>query len=301
MNRDISADMGTDLPLRLVQVSDTHLSARHAYFTDNYDAFVALMQADPPDLIVHTGDVSFNGPDAPGDLVFGRASLERLPVPWRAIAGNHDVGDAALGRTAKQPVTQERLAVWRARFGVSWWSQDFGAWRLIGLDTALMGSGLPQEAAQREFFVDALASRAARPVMVFIHMPPFLNDPDDANFTRGALNLAERTVFFSQCAAGGVRAVACGHLHIYRALQHGGMDIVWAPATSYVNMPAKVSAATIVPRAGVVEWTFSGPQVTHRLIEPPEMLTLDAHRWIIGRGSVTGLPERLLRPGPRPL
>ncbi len=40
--------------LRVVQVSDTHVSAKRAYFLDNWDVFVALMKADPPDLIVHS-------------------------------------------------------------------------------------------------------------------------------------------------------------------------------------------------------------------------------------------------------
>ena len=287
--------MSGQKPLRLVQVSDTHLSARHAYFTDNYDTFVQLMQADPPDLIVHSGDVSFDGADTPEDLEFGRASLARLPQPWRAIPGNHDGGEAVLGRQAKPPVTQDRIARWQAHFGENWWSQDFGAWRLIGLNSALPGSALPQEAAQQAFFMDALAARAERPVMVFIHMPPFQNDPEDAKFTRGALNLAERRSFLGQCAGGGVRVIACGHLHIYRVMHYRGMDIVWCPATSYVNLPAKLTARTIVPRAGYVEWTFEGGQVTCRVNEPPGMLTLDAHRWITERGSVTGLPEKPLR------
>ena len=282
--------MSAGTPLRLVQVSDTHLSRSHAYFNGNFDAFVALMRARPPDLIVHTGDVSFNGPDACNDLVFGRASLKRLPKPWRVIPGNHDEGEAPQREPCKQLVTEDRIAVWRTLFGDNWWAQDFGAWLLIGLDTALMGSGLPQELAQRVFFESALARRAGRPVMVFIHMPPFLSDSDDSNFTRGALNLAQRANFLDLCASGGVRTIACGHLHIYRAIQHRGMDIIWAPATSYVNMPAKVSEKTIVPRAGYVEWLFSGTQVTYRLIEPPEMITLDMHRWIAERGSVTELP-----------
>ncbi|WP_376987838.1 metallophosphoesterase family protein [Bosea sp. R86505] len=67
---------GADRPLRVVQVSDTHLSETHAYFIDNYDVFVDEMQALKPDLIVHTGDISFNGPLRPADLAFAKAQLE---------------------------------------------------------------------------------------------------------------------------------------------------------------------------------------------------------------------------------
>jgi hypothetical protein len=32
-------------------------------------------------------------PDAEEDHAFARAQVERITVPWRAIPGNHDVGD----------------------------------------------------------------------------------------------------------------------------------------------------------------------------------------------------------------
>ena len=275
--------------LRLVQVSDTHLSPTHGYFNRNFHVFVALMQAMPPDLIAHSGDLSFNGTRAPADLAFARASLQRLPAPWRAIPGNHDTGEAA-GPLASDPATPALQAQWRALFGAPWWVEDFGAWRLIGLDTALPGSGLPDEAQQAAFFAEALAARAGRPVMVFAHVPPFISDPDEAEPSKKALDLAQRAAFLDQCVQGGVRVIACGHLHIRRVMRHRGMDIVWAPATSFVHMPSKVNEKTIVPRAGYVEWLFDGASVRHRFIEPPEMITQDLQRWREERGSVTLLP-----------
>ena len=73
--------MSSQRPLRLAQVSDTHLSQTHAWFNRNYDVFAALMQASPPDLIIHSGDASFNATQAPGDLAFARVCLDRLPSP----------------------------------------------------------------------------------------------------------------------------------------------------------------------------------------------------------------------------
>ena len=46
----------------VLQVSDTHLSATHAYFTDNWQVFVDEVRALAPDLVINTGDFSFNGP-----------------------------------------------------------------------------------------------------------------------------------------------------------------------------------------------------------------------------------------------
>ena len=54
------------------------------------------------------------------------------------------------------------MAAWRLHVGPQWWMHDLGAWRLVGLDTALMGSDLPEEAEQAAFLAEALATRWAR-------------------------------------------------------------------------------------------------------------------------------------------
>jgi predicted MPP superfamily phosphohydrolase len=91
--------------VRIVQVSDTHVSRKRAYFVDNWDLFVEEMHHHPPHLIVHSGDVSFDGADDKDDLSFARAEKDRLPAPWVAIRGNHDI---AVGHPAA--ATRERRA-----------------------------------------------------------------------------------------------------------------------------------------------------------------------------------------------
>ena len=132
--------------LRLVHVSDTHLSPTHRYFAMNWDCFVAEMAAAPPDFLVHGGDLALNAPVALGDLPFAAGKIAALGLPWRAVAGNHDVGEAPAFSRLDQPLTPARMAAWRTHVGPAWWQQDLGEWRLIGLDTALMGSGLAEEA-----------------------------------------------------------------------------------------------------------------------------------------------------------
>ena len=134
-----------------MQVSDTHVSRKRAYFVDNWDVFVEEMRSDPPDLIVHSGDVSFDGADDEDDVAFARSEKDRLPAPWLAIPGNHDTGESPLALRLQQPVNAERLDRWRRHYGPSRWCQDIGAWRLIGIDTALLGSDAPEEHAQDEF------------------------------------------------------------------------------------------------------------------------------------------------------
>jgi 3',5'-cyclic AMP phosphodiesterase CpdA len=64
--------------IRIVQVSDTHVSRKRAYFADNWDVFVDEMRRDPPDLIVHSGDVSFDGA-ADDDIAFARSRRNGWP------------------------------------------------------------------------------------------------------------------------------------------------------------------------------------------------------------------------------
>lgn len=276
---------------RLVHVSDTHLSPTHAYFAMNWDGFVADMRAAPPDFLVHGGDLAFNAPVAPDDLAYAAARIAGLGLPWRAIPGNHDVGEAPGFSRLNQPLTPARMAAWRSHVGPHWWCHDLGDWRLIGLDTALMGSGLPEEAEQTAYLRDSLAARAGRPVMVFVHMPPFDANPADPAWSTAVIPHSARMAFLDICAAGGVKIIACGHLHVYRRMRHRGMEIVWAPPTAMVDVRRTLKRRRRFPRPGYLEWTLSGPRATHRLVEPARMFVIDASIWTAANGAtVTNLP-----------
>lgn len=289
----------SDRPIRIVQVSDTHVSAKRSYFLDNWDLFVAEMRADPPDLIVHSGDLSFDGAGDADDLAFAAREKARLPQPWISIPGNHDIGESHISVRLNQPTNAERRTAWATHFGPTFWVRDIGAWRLVGIDTSLLGCGTPEEEEQWRMLGSALAGRDGRPVLLFQHMPPYLDDLDDPAATSLAVPHAARGRLLTACVAGGVAAIACGHVHVYRKLEHLGMEIVWAPATSFFNIIERQHAGFGLPRAGYVEWTLAGCELSHRLIEPPLMLTHDVGVWNAAYGSTTKMPPRPLR-GPRP-
>ena len=75
-----------------------------------------------------------------------------MGLPVLAIPGNHDIGEVPKFARLGQPITPDLIAAWHRQVGAQYWVYDIGAWRLVGLDTALMGSGLPQEAAQKAVF-----------------------------------------------------------------------------------------------------------------------------------------------------
>lgn len=282
-------------PYRIVQVSDPHLSAARSYFHDNWEVFVAEMVASPPDLIVASGDLSFDGASADDDLAFAHAEFDRLPCPWIAIPGNHDIGEAHLQVRHDQPIDGRRMERWRRIIGPQWWSRDIAGWRIVGIDSALFGCTLPEAAEQWDFLERSLAERSGRPVLLFVHIPPFLIDAADAAFTALAVPHAVRFRFLEMCRAGGVRTIACGHVHVARRTGWNGLDVVWAPATSFFNIIERQKAGLGIPRPGYVEWTLSEATLSHKLVEPPLMITHDIGLWNAAYGSTTKMPARPLR------
>ncbi|MGE0701337.1 MAG: metallophosphoesterase [Hyphomicrobiaceae bacterium] len=280
--------------VRIAHISDTHVSASHAYFVDNFRCLTEDVNAARADLVVHSGDVSFNGPAAEADLAFARTEMERIGLPWRSIPGNHDIGEAPRHARLAQPLTDARIAAWRRHFGPQWWHHDIGAWRLVGIDTSLLGSDRAEEVEQRTFLADALGTRDARPVLLFMHMPPFVDDPADAKPTTSCIPFEARMPFLETCLAGGVRAIACGHLHVYRRMEWRGIEIVWAPCTSFVHIAKWQKHFGGFARAGYVEWTLDGDRHTHRLVEPPRLITHDMGLWSDAFGTTTKLPPRPL-------
>ena len=49
---------------RLIQISDTHLARRMTPLIDNFHRVSEYIDAKRPDLVVNSGDVSFDGPTA---------------------------------------------------------------------------------------------------------------------------------------------------------------------------------------------------------------------------------------------
>jgi 3',5'-cyclic AMP phosphodiesterase CpdA len=278
----------------IVQVSDTHLSETHAYFFDNFRVFAEEMALLKPDLIVHTGDISFNGPARPADLDFAMAQLSRLPARLRIVAGNHDVGEAPRHSRLEQPLTDQRLAAWQERVGPLFWLEDIGQWRLIGLDSALLASDREEEKAQWAFLDAALSERKGQPTMVLMHLPPFERDPSDPKFTTSSVPFEARGPLLDLLAAHRVKVLACGHLHVYRRLRHRGIDIVWAPTTAMVHIERQWKKWRRWVRPGYLIWRIEGRNIRHELVEPRLMIAQDPTRWTEVSGTTTNMPPRPL-------
>ncbi len=282
---------------RMVQLSDTHLSATHAYFEGNWCAALAEVRSAKPDLILHSGDVSFNGAAHPGDLQMARAAMDNLPCRWRVVAGNHDIGESHRVQRLGQNLNSVRLAVWQQNFGSPWWFEDFGAWRFIGCDSQLMASDAAECQEQEAFLATALAEREGREAFVLMHMPPFIDDPENPEYTTAALPIDVRKWFLGLCLRYDVRVVASGHMHVHRAEMYGNTEFVWAPTTAMVAVRRQWKSYRQFVQPGYLDWAFDGRHYCYKLITPELMSSIDMSSWTKHNGgTTTTLPPRPLNP-----
>jgi 3',5'-cyclic AMP phosphodiesterase CpdA len=274
--------------MRIIQISDTHLSPGKRQFADNWPPLAAWIRARHPDLLIHTGDVTVDGAGVEADLSYCAELLNELGVDWRAVPGNHDVGDA---RHDRQPVTAERLALWRRYFGPDRWVENVtvatGGWRLIGLDAMLIDSGEPEEFAQAQWLERVMAGAGERRIAWFLHRPLFLDGPDEGDSGYWSLKPRPRGWLMAMVRDYRVALVASGHLHKARDFHYQGTRYIWSPASSFLlgdqpEMPGD-------KRLGAVLYELDNPSFTAEIVEVPGL-----NRYWIGDVK----PEIYPRPAP---
>lgn len=250
--------------MRVIQISDTHVSATQDYFAHNRDGVTAWLATAEADLIINTGDVSMNGAVAPADLETAARWHASLPAPVLSVPGNHDIGDLASIRP-EQVINDERIARYRALIGPDYWSHDIPGWRLIGLDALLFGSGHRVEEEQYEWLADAVAD--AGNIALFMHKPLFIDQPGEPDRGYWTVKNGPRQRLFEILDGRLVRLVASGHLHIGRTLLHGETNHVWGPSSAFICGGIQEDLGG-VRKIGTVVHTFSETAVTSEIVRP---------------------------------
>jgi 3',5'-cyclic AMP phosphodiesterase CpdA len=273
---------------RVVVVADTHLSRRLPDACANWRAVLDDLAADPPDALVHAGDISTDGATHGDDLADAAPLLADVPCPVLAVPGNHDVGDnphpgpaAASGHAL---VDADRLAYYRATIGPDRGALDVGGWTVVGINAQLLGSGLAEAADQEAWLAATLAAAADRHrfVVLVLHKPlvPPPRRPHDVNPGR-YVPPAARARLDDLIAGGPVRAVVTGHTHQHGTHRRAGITQVWAPSTWATLVPeAQPLLGTRAP--GIVELTLAADGTAQVTIRRPAGLThhlVDPRAW----------------------
>jgi 3',5'-cyclic AMP phosphodiesterase CpdA len=264
---------------RLTQISDTHLARRMTPLIDNFHRVSEHIDAERPDLVVNSGDVSFDGPTERDDLEFARTLHGALPVACRYLPGNHDIGDnpTAVGPVPTQAVTEARLKAYRAILGEDRWRFDAAGWCFIGLNSLIMNTGLAGEAEQFDWLASQLASTRGQPVALFLHKPLFLNAPDDPELAATSIRyvpMPARSQLIEMLRAVDLRLVASGHVHQRRDFTFAHTRQIWAPSAGFI-IPDSRQDVIGIKEVGLVEYRFQPDSFEIRHIRAPGQIDVD--------------------------
>jgi 3',5'-cyclic AMP phosphodiesterase CpdA len=263
--------------LRVVVVSDSHLSPRVAATERNWSAVIEYLDTTQPDLVLHLGDMSMDGAHDERDLSYTRDQMDRVTTRWRAVPGNHDIGDtpsAVIG--PDEVVTPERLQRWDDSFGPDRWVVDLGAWKVIGIDAQLFGSGLAAEGDQWDFVhAELFEVEPDRRLILVTHKPVTATTEELATApSYRFVAPPARQRLWEEVRQAGVEAVISGHVHQSRSLEVDGMPQLWAP-TTWAVLPDSAQRTIGKKRCGVLDLELSeAGAISHAFVEPPAMVQL---------------------------
>lgn len=249
----------------IAQLSDPHIKSPGQLLYDRIDtaaylerAVAHVLRLDPqPDVAIMTGDLVDGGKAEEYGLL--RELLAPLPMPLYVIPGNHD---------AREPL---RAAFADKKFfpadGFLQYAIEDQPVRLIGLDTLVEGKAHGELCEERLAWLDArLAERDDRPVMLFMHHPPFecgIAAFDEARLKGGVERLAELVR-----RHGTVERAVCGHVHRPIQVRWAGTLASVAPATAHqatldLHNGAPLSMMMEPPAIALHQWRRHTGIVTH--------------------------------------
>jgi 3',5'-cyclic AMP phosphodiesterase CpdA len=260
--------------MRVVQISDTHMLNTGGAVLKNFEIAADYANGLKPDLIIHTGDAVGLNPDWTHDKEFVVDCFRStFNAPFHVLPGNHDTGDTGPQVWMNFHATSERVQGHRKAFNGDRFVETFGDWTIIGQNSEMFGSGIPEEHEQWAWLDETLASATGKLVALFEHKPIWRPKGVPAEAIGLSLDGPSRTRLLNRIRRGGhsLRAVGTGHLHLSRGKQRSGAIEGWGPSTSFTT-----GLPTAEPnKPGIVEWRFGHDTVERIYHQPPGLTALD--------------------------
>jgi 3',5'-cyclic AMP phosphodiesterase CpdA len=240
--------------MRIVQISDTHLSHLGGTGNRNFAELAAFINDElRPDLVIHTGDVSILDPDSDADRKTARELLGLISAPLRVLPGNHDVGEPGDKPWGGFATTSARVMAFTRVFGPDHWVELLGGYTIIGLNSEIFATGLPEEQAQWDWLDTLAGQTGGQPALVFCHKafwPPVSESAEVALSIPGSvLDRLLRALDHID-----IKVYGSGHLHRFEVGRYGDALTVRAPSTAFVTRTHDDLAGPGLRQLGVVEY-----------------------------------------------
>ncbi len=195
-----------DITMRIVHISDSHISVDHPQRTADLQACVEAINAaaEQPDVVMHTGDITHNG--VAEEYNTAKLALDELKMPYFVMPGNKDKRPALIDAFADEKTICQGDEFIQ-------YSVDHFPVRLIVLDTLSDNSnkGLLGEAKFKQIKT-MLEADSSKPTAVFMHHTPFEVGaiPDPFQFEDWQEVAKLRALLSSHQQVNGIY---CGHIH----------------------------------------------------------------------------------------
>jgi 3',5'-cyclic AMP phosphodiesterase CpdA len=220
------------MTVRIAQISDLHVSPEQPVFNANMHRLLEAVRAARPDILLNTGDLGLYGERDNGDIALALAAQKTVGVDTHVLPGNHDVGEHP-DIPGRDWVDESRLARYRQQAGPDSWTLDLPGWRLVGLNSLIVGTGMSGDREQLEMLRNGSRDRGGRSLALIMHKPLIDLAYDDPLVSNRFTTLRCRRLILDAIGERPADLVICGHMHQYREIG-GGSRHIWGPAASFI-------------------------------------------------------------------
>jgi len=194
------------MSLQIIQISDTHLSVNVPQrMTDLENCVQAINELDvPPDLVIHTGDVTDNGLEQ--EYHSARQLLDQLDVPYFVMPGNRDK------RAQLRETFCDEKFLLPAKEWLQYSIEDYSV-RLVMVDTVSEQDSKGVLCDERLQHLDQMLSAdTTKAVALFLHHPPYkakgIPDPFQYENWNDVEKLSALLARYNN-----ICGMYCGHVH----------------------------------------------------------------------------------------